>query len=66
MENSWLTSKEAARYLGVSDTYFRRVILPKMVEMKIGGVSRLSNARNSAWRIKAEALDGYMDRMKEQ
>ena len=62
MENQWLTSKQAAKYLGMSEVHFRRTIIPQMQEMGIEGINKLSNARNSPWRVKVEALDEYMAR----
>lgn len=62
MENQWLTSKQAAEYLGMNEVHFRRIIIPQMQEMGIEGINKLSNARNSPWRVKVEALDEYMAR----
>ncbi len=61
-ENNWLTSMQAAKYLGVTPTYFRRTIIKQMQEMELEGMGKLSNARNSAWRFKVESLDRYMAR----
>ena len=62
MENQWLTSKQAAEHLGMNEVHFRRTIIPRMLEMGIQGITKLSDARNSPWRVKVEALDEYMRR----
>lgn len=60
LEDVWMSTREAAEYLGMSETHFRRSVLPAMKKMKIKGMGRLGNSANSSWRFKRSALDEFM------
>lgn len=62
MEDRWMSTNEAAEYLGINQVHFRRSILPAMRKMELNGIGRLGESKNSGWRFKQSALDEYLER----
>lgn len=65
MEERFLSTKEAAEYLGINEVHMRRQILPEMKRMKLKGFGKLGKSRNASWRFKQTALDEYVERSAE-
>jgi hypothetical protein len=62
MDERFMSTKEAAAYLGINEVHFRRSILPEMKKMKLKGMGKLGKSRNASWRFKQTTLDEYIER----